>query len=51
VRFQILMAMSMKMAIFWDIVPCSPVDINRPSMRAVSKLCTEKLGQLKEQIG
>jgi hypothetical protein len=25
VRFQVLMEMSMKMAVLWDVVPCSPV--------------------------
>jgi hypothetical protein len=29
VRFQVLTAMSMKMAVFWDVAPCSLVDIVR----------------------
>jgi hypothetical protein len=28
VRFQVLTAMSMKMTVFWDIAPCSLVEIN-----------------------
>jgi hypothetical protein len=29
VKFQVLMAMSMKMASFWDVVPCSMVDTDQ----------------------
>jgi hypothetical protein len=29
VRFDVLMVMSMKMAVFWDVAPCSLVDIDR----------------------
>jgi hypothetical protein len=29
VRFQVLTAASMKMAVFWDVAPCSLVDIGR----------------------
>jgi hypothetical protein len=29
VRFQILMAANMKMTAFWDIVPCSLVEVDR----------------------
>jgi hypothetical protein len=29
VRFQVLMVMSMKMAVFWDIAPCSLVHTDR----------------------
>jgi hypothetical protein len=28
VRFQVLTENSMKMVVFWDVAPCSPVDIN-----------------------
>jgi hypothetical protein len=29
VRFQVLTAMRMKMTVFWDVAPCSLVEINR----------------------
>jgi hypothetical protein len=29
VRFEVLKAMSVKMAVFWDVAPCSLVDIDR----------------------
>jgi hypothetical protein len=29
VRFEVLTAPDMKMAVFWDVVPCSLVDIDR----------------------
>jgi hypothetical protein len=29
VRFQVLTATSIKMAVFWDVAPCSLVDIDR----------------------
>jgi hypothetical protein len=29
VRFEVFMATSMKMAVFWDVVPCSLVDIDQ----------------------
>jgi hypothetical protein len=29
VRFQVLKASSMKMVVFWDVTPCSLVDVNR----------------------
>jgi hypothetical protein len=30
VKFQVLMAVSMKMAVFWFVAPCSLVDVYRP---------------------
>jgi hypothetical protein len=30
VRFHILTAVSMKMTVFWDVAPCSLIEINRP---------------------
>jgi hypothetical protein len=29
VRFQVLTAASMKFTVFWDVMPCSEVDIDR----------------------
>jgi hypothetical protein len=29
VRFQVLTAASMKLRVFWDVVPCSQVDVDR----------------------
>jgi hypothetical protein len=29
VRFQVLMAVSMKFRVFWDVAPCSQVDVDR----------------------
>jgi hypothetical protein len=29
VRFQVLTAMSMKFRVFWDVMPCSQVDVDR----------------------
>jgi hypothetical protein len=34
VRFQVLTATSMEMAVFWDVPPCSLVDIDRRSSGA-----------------
>jgi hypothetical protein len=29
VRFQVLMVMSMQMAVFWDVAPCNVVDVDQ----------------------
>jgi hypothetical protein len=51
VRFQVLMAASMKMTVFWDIAPCCLAEIDRlhgaTSQKAVISLmmCTKRKGR------
>jgi hypothetical protein len=55
VRFQVLTAASMKMAVFWVVVPCSLVQVYRVSevlaasiIRAMSKTRTKKRFEIRE---
>jgi hypothetical protein len=34
VGFEVLKALNMKIAVFWDVAPCSLVDIDRPFREA-----------------